>query len=88
MRLGCNTDNWTLDNVFEYFSDENNIPVPCNELQVSDSKKVYDKYSDVIVRQINELKSKPDIDDDRKSEIKTSGEFIATPRKLRTTFDV
>ncbi|XP_020290668.1 uncharacterized protein LOC109858126 isoform X2 [Pseudomyrmex gracilis] len=70
-RLGCNTDNWTLDNVFEYFSNEN-IRVPCNELQVSDSKKVYDKYSDVIVKQINELKSKPDIDDDRKNEIKTS----------------
>ncbi|XP_029165493.1 uncharacterized protein LOC114936461 isoform X2 [Nylanderia fulva] len=71
-RLGCTTDNWTLDNVFEYFSNVNNIHIPYNESQVSDSNKIYDKYSDEIVKKINEFKSKPDIDDERKKDIKTS----------------
>ncbi|EFN74862.1 DNA (cytosine-5)-methyltransferase 3A [Camponotus floridanus] len=71
-RLGCSTDNWTLDNVFEYFSNMNNIHVPYNQLQVSDSNKIYDKYSDEIVKKINEFKSKPNVDAERKNDIKTS----------------
>ncbi|XP_067209119.1 uncharacterized protein [Linepithema humile] len=71
-RLGCNTDNWTLDNVFEYFSNTNNIHVPNNELQVSDSNKIYDKYSDEINKRMNEFKAKPDINNDRRNDIKES----------------
>ncbi|XP_072746851.1 DNA methyltransferase 3 isoform X3 [Anoplolepis gracilipes] len=71
-RLGCSTDNWTLDNVFEYFSNTDNIHVPYNQLQVSDSNKIYDKYSAEITKKINEIKSKPDVDAVRKKNIKTS----------------
>lgn len=53
----------------------NNIHVPYNQLQVSDSNKIYDKYSDEIVKKINEFKSKPNVDAERKSDIKTSGEL-------------
>jgi len=53
----------------------NNIHVPNNELQVSDSNKIYDKYSDEINKKINQFKAKPDIDDDRKTDIKESGEL-------------
>lgn len=66
-------DNWTLDNVFEYFS--NNIHIPNNQLQVSDSNRIYDKYSDEIVKKINELKFKSDVDAERKRDIKMSGEL-------------
>nr|ASM42032.1 Dnmt3b [Pogonomyrmex barbatus] len=72
-RLGCNVDSWTLDNVFEYFS--NDIHIPCNQLQVSDSNKVYDKYSDEIVKKINEFKFKSDVDDERKRDIKASDDL-------------
>ncbi|TGZ50747.1 DNA (Cytosine-5)-methyltransferase 3B, partial [Temnothorax longispinosus] len=72
-RLGCNTDNWTLDNVFEYFS--NNIHIPNNQLQVSDSNKVYDKYSDMMIKKINEFKFKSDVDAERKRDIKASDDF-------------
>lgn len=53
----------------------NNIHVPYNQLQVSDSNKIYDKYSDEIVKKINEFKSKPNVDAERKSDIKTSGKL-------------
>ncbi|XP_070517519.1 DNA methyltransferase 3 isoform X1 [Cardiocondyla obscurior] len=72
-RLGCNTDNWTLDNVFEYFS--NNIHLPYNQLQVSDTNRIYDKYSDEIIKKINELKFKSDVDAERKRDIKASSDF-------------
>ncbi|EZA48382.1 DNA (cytosine-5)-methyltransferase 3A [Ooceraea biroi] len=71
-RLGCKTDNWTLTNVIEYFSNMNNIHVPYNQLQVSESNKIYDKYSDEIIKKINEFRSKPTVDDERKSDIKES----------------
>ncbi|XP_011138454.1 uncharacterized protein LOC105182605 isoform X2 [Harpegnathos saltator] len=71
-RLGCNTDNWSLDNVFKYFSDMNNIHVAYNHLQVSESNKVYDKYSNEIIKKINELKSNPNVDSQRKEDIKQS----------------
>lgn len=51
----------------------NNIHVPYNHLQVSESNKVYDKYSDEIIKKINELKSKQDVDCKRKDDIKESG---------------
>ncbi|KAG5311145.1 DNM3B methyltransferase, partial [Acromyrmex insinuator] len=72
-RLGCDTDNWTLDNVFEYFS--NNIHIPSNQLQVSDSNRIYDKYSKEMVKKINEFKFKSDIDVERKRDIKASNDF-------------
>ncbi|XP_011876208.1 PREDICTED: uncharacterized protein LOC105566647 isoform X2 [Vollenhovia emeryi] len=72
-RLGCNTDNWTLDNVFEYFS--NNIQLPSNQLQVSDSNRIYDKYSDEIIKKINEFKFKSDVDAERKRDIKASNDL-------------
>jgi len=52
----------------------NNIHVPSNQLQVSESSKIYDKYSDEIIKKINEFRSKPTVDDERKSDIKESGE--------------
>ncbi|KYM83238.1 DNA (cytosine-5)-methyltransferase 3B [Atta colombica] len=72
-RLGCDTDNWTLDNVFEYFS--NNIHIPSNQLQVSDSNRIYDKYSKEMVKKINEFKFKSDIGAERKRDIKASNDF-------------
>lgn len=48
--------------------------MPHNELQVSESSKIYDKYSDEIIRRINEFKSKPTVDNERKGDIKESGE--------------
>lgn len=63
----------------------NNIHVPNNELQVSDSNKIYDKYSDEINKKINTFKAKPDIDDDRKDDIEESGELVrlCNVRKLQ-----
>lgn len=52
----------------------NNIHVPYNQLQVSESSKIYDKYSEEIIKKINEFRSKPSVDDERKSDIKESGE--------------
>ncbi|XP_018313252.1 DNA methyltransferase 3 isoform X2 [Mycetomoellerius zeteki] len=72
-RLGCDTDNWTLDNVFEYFS--NNIHIPSNQLQVSDSNRIYDKYSEEMIKKINEFKFKSDVDAERKRDIKASNDF-------------
>jgi len=54
----------------------NNIHVPSNQLQVSESSKIYDKYSDEIIKKINEFRSKPTVDDERKGDIKESGESI------------
>lgn len=64
--------------MFEYFSNMNNIHVPYNQLQVSDSNKIYDKYSDEIVKKINEFKFKPNVDAERKNDIKTSGKLDYT----------
>ncbi|XP_028049660.1 uncharacterized protein LOC105830581 isoform X2 [Monomorium pharaonis] len=72
-RLGCDTDNWTLDNVFEYFS--NNSHQSNNQLQVSDSNRIYDKYSSEIVKRINEFKFKSDVDAERKRDIKASNDL-------------
>ncbi|XP_011707925.1 PREDICTED: uncharacterized protein LOC105462763 isoform X2 [Wasmannia auropunctata] len=72
-RLGCHTDNWTLDNVFEYFS--NNIHIPYNQLQVSESNRIYDKYSNEIIKKINEFKFKSDVDAERKRDIKASDDL-------------
>lgn len=44
-------------------------------MQVSDSNKIYDKYSAEITKKINEIKSKPDVDAVRKKNIKTSGKL-------------
>lgn len=49
--------------------------VPYNHLQVSESNKVYDKYSDEIVKKINELKADPNVDDKRRNDIETSGKL-------------
>lgn len=44
-------------------------------MQVSDSNRIYDKYSNEIVKKINELKFKSDVDDERKRDIKASGKY-------------
>lgn len=59
----------------------NNIHVPYNNLQVSESNKVYDKYSNEIIKKMNELKSNPNVDSKRKDDINESG----TSKKLSTT---
>lgn len=59
----------------------NNIHIPYNHLQVSESNKVYDKYSNEIIKKINELKSNANVDSKRKDDIKESGMSI----KLYTT---
>jgi len=41
---------------------------------ISDSNKIYDKYSAKIIEKINELKFKSDVDAERKRNIKASGE--------------
>ncbi|XP_014478590.1 PREDICTED: uncharacterized protein LOC106746476 [Dinoponera quadriceps] len=71
-RLGCNTDNWSLDNVFKYFSDMTNVHIPYNHLQVSESNKVYDKYSVEILKKMNEIKANPNVDSKRKTDIDES----------------
>jgi len=47
-------------------------------LQISDSNRIYDKYSDKIVNKINEFKFKSDVDAERKREIKASGKLDYT----------
>lgn len=60
--------------------------VPYNNLQVSESNKIYDKYSDEIVKKINELNAKPKVDDKRKNDIKTSGKLNYNVEYLNLIF--
>lgn len=53
----------------------NNIHVAYNRLQVSESNKIYDKYSDEIVKQLNIIRITPNVNDKRKNDIKASGKL-------------
>ncbi|KAG7207015.1 hypothetical protein KM043_000904 [Ampulex compressa] len=74
-RLGCKTDDWTLEDAFQYFSKRRN-DLKSNTLPNSmDSSKIYNKYSPRIVGNLNEFKMNSDIDDKRKREIKHSDDL-------------
>ncbi|XP_076235873.1 DNA methyltransferase 3 [Calliopsis andreniformis] len=74
-RLGCETDNWTLEAVFKYFSKTNHSQPRHDLPKKSESMKIYDKYSAHIVKKLNELKNNPNIDDKRAQDIKNSDDL-------------
>ncbi|XP_053999263.1 uncharacterized protein LOC128887437 isoform X1 [Hylaeus anthracinus] len=74
-RLGCETDNWTLVGVFKYFSKTDRLQPQYDHPRKGDSVKIYDKYSAHIVKQLNELKNNPNIDDKRADDLKSSDDL-------------
>lgn len=49
-------------------------------MQVSDSNRIYDKYSNEMVKKINAFKFKLDVDAERKRDLKESSELDRTLR--------
>ncbi|CAK9825723.1 DNA (cytosine-5)-methyltransferase 3B [Anthophora retusa] len=77
LRLGFETNGWTLNNVFECFSKMDGSQTPCDPPKRGDSVKIYDKYSDCIGKKLHELKDDPKIDDKRADDIKCSDDLRA-----------
>ncbi|KZC12603.1 DNA (cytosine-5)-methyltransferase 3B [Dufourea novaeangliae] len=75
-RMGCETDNWTLANVFKYFSKMSQPQTRQNSLKKGgESVKIYDKYSTHIVEKLNELKNNSNVDNKRADDIRNSDDL-------------
>ncbi|XP_033334169.2 DNA methyltransferase 3 isoform X1 [Megalopta genalis] len=74
-RMGYETDNWTLADMFKYFSKMNRPQPQPNPLKKGESVKIYDKYSSQIVKELNELKNDPNVDDQRVDDIENSDDL-------------
>ncbi|XP_034189236.2 DNA methyltransferase 3 isoform X1 [Osmia lignaria lignaria] len=86
-RMGLETENWTLADVFEYFLKEDpTLETLCVPLKKEDSVKIYDKYSTHIVGKLNELKNNPNVDDKRAEDIKNSDD-LRSVISGQTTFE-
>ncbi|XP_078049551.1 DNA methyltransferase 3 isoform X2 [Augochlora pura] len=75
-RMGYETDNWTLADMFKYFSKMNHRSQRRpNPLKKVESFRIYDKYSSHIVKELNELKRDPNVDDQRVDDIENSDDL-------------
>ncbi|XP_076640893.1 DNA (cytosine-5)-methyltransferase 3C-like isoform X1 [Halictus rubicundus] len=74
-RMGFETDNWTMADVFKYFSEMDRLQPQPNPLRSPESVRIYDKYSTRIVKMLNELKNDPNVDDKRAYDIQNSDDL-------------